>query len=78
TLSGAAAALDDVLTLARLPPGAEVLGPVEHGEPGEWRAVVRVPRSQGLALSRALGEVQRVRSARKLGAVRVQVDPPAL
>jgi primosomal protein N' (replication factor Y) len=40
--------------------------------------VVRVPRAQGPALSRALGEVQRVRSARKLDAVRIQVDPVTL
>ena len=40
--------------------------------------VVRVPRAQGPALSRALGEVQRVRSARKLDAVRIQVDPLTL
>jgi primosomal protein N' (replication factor Y) len=37
-----------------------------------------VPRSHGLDLSRALGEVQQVRSARKLDAVRIQVDPPTL
>ena len=33
---------------------------------------------RGSALSRALGEVQRVRSARKLDAVRIQVDPVTL
>ena len=78
SISGAAGAVDDVLTVAELPPSADVLGPVPHGEDGEWRVVLRVPRSQGLALSRALGEVQRVRSARKLDAVRIQVDPQAL
>ena len=45
---------------------------------GESRAVVRVPRATALDLSHALGEVQRVRSARKLDAVRIQVDPPTL
>ena len=45
------------------PPGTEVLGPVEIDE-GESRVVVRVPRAQAAALSRALGEVQR----RALGA----------
>ena len=45
---------------------------------GEYRAVVRVPRAHGAELSRALGELQRVRSARKLDAVRIQVDPPTL
>ena len=39
------------------------------------RVVLRVPRAQGAALSQALLELQRVRSARKLDAVRVQVDP---
>jgi len=39
------------------------------------RAVVRAPRAQAVALSHALGEVLRVRSARKLDPVRVQVDP---
>ena len=37
--------------------------------------VLRVPRSQGVGLSRSLGELQRVRSARKLEPVRIQVDP---
>jgi primosomal protein N' (replication factor Y) len=44
----------------------------------EQRVVVRVPLAQGAALSRALGELQRVRSARKLDAVRIQVDPPTI
>jgi primosomal protein N' (replication factor Y) len=39
---------------------------------------VRVPRAEGADLSRALGELQRLRSARKLDAVRIQVDPPTL
>jgi primosomal protein N' (replication factor Y) len=78
TVSGTAAAVEEVLGLLQLPPAGEVLGPVPHGEEGDWRAVLRVPRSQGVALSRALGEVQRTRSARKLAAVRIQVDPPTL
>jgi primosomal protein N' (replication factor Y) (superfamily II helicase) len=44
----------------------------------EVRAVVRVPRASGDLLSRTLVEMQGVRSARKLGPVRVQVDPVAL
>ena len=59
------------------PDDAEVLGPVRVDE-GEDRVVVRVPRAQGGALSRALGEVQRVRSGRKLDAVRIRVDPGSL
>jgi primosomal protein N' (replication factor Y) len=82
TITGEPGAVDDALTLLDLPVGAEVLGPVPvPGPPGERqesRAVVRVPRAHGLELSRALGEVQRVRSARKLDAVRIQVDPPTL
>ena len=42
------------------------------------RAVVRVPRRSGPALSRRSSEMQGVRAARKLPAVRVQVDPYAL
>jgi len=37
--------------------------------------VLRVPQAHGLGLSQALGELQRVRSARKLEPVRIQVDP---
>jgi primosomal protein N' (replication factor Y) (superfamily II helicase) len=76
TVTGEPGAVDDALTLLDLPPGAEVLGPVPVDD--ESRVVVRVPRVQGPALSRALGEVQRVRSARKLDAVRIQVDPVTL
>nr|WP_281365594.1 primosomal protein N' [Nocardioides panzhihuensis] len=82
TITGTPGALDDALTLLALPPGAEVLGPVpaeptSTGEP-RLRAVVRVPRTLGTKLTEALGELQRVRSARKLDPVRVQVDPPTL
>ena len=79
TITGAPGAVDDALTLLVLPESAETLGPVpvEGGE-GEVRAVVRVPRAAGPALSRALGELQRVRSARKLDPVRIQVDPMSL
>jgi primosomal protein N' (replication factor Y) len=80
TISGDPGALDDALTLLAAPAGAEVLGPVPLGPPDadRWRAVVRVPRAEGPELSRALLEMQRLRSARKLDAVRVQVDPPTL
>nr|WP_260174037.1 primosomal protein N' [Nocardioides albus] len=82
TITGTPGALDDALTLLALPPGAEVLGPApaEPTSTGDarLRAVVRVPRSLGVRLTEALGELQRVRSARKLDPVRVQVDPPTL
>jgi primosomal protein N' (replication factor Y) len=77
TLTGEPGAVDDALTLLDRPDGTEVLGPVEVDD-GESRVVVRVPRAHASALSRALGEVQRVRSARKLDAVRIQVDPVSL
>jgi primosomal protein N' (replication factor Y) (superfamily II helicase) len=80
TVSGEVGAVDDVLTLLDRPEGTEVLGPVpvEGNDATQVRAVVRVPRGQGAALSAALGEVQRLRSARKMDAVRIQVDPPTL
>jgi primosomal protein N' (replication factor Y) len=77
TITGEPGAVDDAVTLLDQPPGTEVLGPVEVDD-GLSRVVVRVPRAHGPGLSRALGEVQRVRSARKLDAVRIQVDPVTL
>jgi primosomal protein N' (replication factor Y) len=77
TISGEPGAVDDALTLLDRPPGTEVLGPVDLGD-GESRLVVRAPRAHAAALSRALGQVQRVRAARKLDPVRIQVDPVTL
>jgi len=81
TITGPLGAVDDALTLAALPESAEVLGPVpaqeRSGEP-QVRLVVRVPTAQGASLSEALGELQRLRSARRLDPVRIQVDPPSL
>ena len=68
--------MDDALTLLAPPSSAEVLGPVDVAEGS--RAVIRVPRADGTALSSSLAELQRLRSARKLDAVRVQVDPATL
>jgi primosomal protein N' (replication factor Y) len=76
TIAGDAGAVDDALTLLALPESGDVLGPLPDGD--EERVVVRVPRRDGPALSAALGELQRVRSARKLEAVRIQVDPPEI
>ena len=80
TITGEPGALDDALTLLDLPAVADLLGPVSvaNATPhhrDEQRAVIRVPLATGQALSDALGELQRVRSARKLDAVRIQVDP---
>jgi primosomal protein N' (replication factor Y) len=88
-LTGPGSAVREVLSAAVLPPGAEVLGPVPAGgEPvpggagsgGEQaRALIRVPRSGGLALAAALRTAQAVRSARKeAGIVRLQLDPAEL
>jgi primosomal protein N' (replication factor Y) (superfamily II helicase) len=105
-VTGAPEAVADFLSLAELPPAAEVLGPVPQrgtggreappcaggppggsggAEPPQWaagssprtdRALIRVPRDEGLALARALHAAQAGRSARKDGGpVRVQLDP---
>jgi len=59
---------------APLPPAAEVLGPVPHGD-GE-RTLVRVPRAVGQQLAERLHAGMGVLSARKAtGPVRVELDP---
>ena len=75
TITGSAGAVDDALSLLAAPAGADVLGPTPVEGPAVLRVVLRVPREQGTALSRALGELQRLRAVRKLDPVRVQVDP---
>jgi primosomal protein N' (replication factor Y) (superfamily II helicase) len=77
-LSGPQEAVGALLADTELPPGAELLGPVEE-PPDSVRTLVRVPRSAGLALAGALHRAQAGRSARKApGAVRVQLDPAEL
>jgi primosomal protein N' (replication factor Y) (superfamily II helicase) len=82
-VTGSSAAVADFVGSAELPDRAEVLGPVpaelngaaRDAEPQE-RALIRIPRADGLALARALHAAQASRSARKDGAtVRVQLDP---
>jgi len=78
TIAGEPGPLDDALALLDLPDPSEVLGPLPLAGDGgaeRERVVIRVPHQHGAALSRALGEMQRLRSARKLDPVRVQVDP---
>ncbi|TDD30934.1 primosomal protein N' [Actinomadura sp. KC06] len=84
SLTATPAAIRELLADARLPDGAEVLGPVPVPSapvPGadvqeKERALIRVPRAAGHALARALKEAQGVRSARKTAeTVRVQIDP---
>jgi primosomal protein N' (replication factor Y) len=88
-LTGPASAVRAVLAAAVLPDGADVLGPVPaaadsgpaSAAPAEEqvRALIRVPRSGGLALAAALRAAQAVRSARKdAGVVRLQLDPAEL
>lgn len=83
TVTGEPAAVEEALGVLTLPDVAELLGPVpvegSRNEPDtEVRVVLRVPRAGGVALSEALLAMQRTRSARRLPAVRVQVDPHAL
>jgi primosomal protein N' (replication factor Y) len=81
SLSGSPAALAEFLEALRMPEGADLLGPVPEpprpGQEGEReRDLVRVPRTEGVALAQALAEVQGVRSAKKVAEhVRVQLDP---
>ena len=78
TITGEPGAVDDALTLLAPPAG------VRGARPGARSATASRGSSSACrgptapSLSRALGEVQRVRSARKLDAVRIQVDPPTL
>jgi len=82
-ITGSSAAIAELVASARLPARAEVLGPVPaepNGagpDPGpQQRVLIRIPRTDGLALARALHDAQAARSARKDGgAVRVQLDP---
>ena len=78
---GEPAVLADFLLTARLPAGAEVLGPVPAGAgpstpDGGERALIRIERAHGLDLARALHAAQAGRSARKEGGgIRVELDP---
>ena len=87
SVTGPAAAVAELLELAALPEGTQVLGPVPVGggggdpdAPEQERALVRVAhRSAGAALAAALHAAAGVRSARKAQAtVRVQIDPREL
>jgi primosomal protein N' (replication factor Y) (superfamily II helicase) len=82
-VTGPSTAVTEFVGSAALPDRAEILGPIPaepngaepDPEPAE-RALIRIPRTDGLALARALHAAQAARSARKDGApVRVQLDP---
>ncbi|MEW1848106.1 primosomal protein N' [Nonomuraea angiospora] len=76
TLTGVASAVRQMLDEVRLPPDAEVLGPVPVDEAGQERAMIRVRRSGGAALAAALKGAIGVRAARKTpDVVKVSVDP---
>ncbi|MEU8360922.1 primosome assembly protein PriA [Nonomuraea sp. NPDC048882] len=76
TLTGVASAVRQMLDEVRLPPDAQVLGPVPVDEAGQERAMIRVRRGGGAALSAALKGAIGVRAARKTpDVVRVSVDP---
>jgi primosomal protein N' (replication factor Y) len=88
-VTGPSTAVAEFVGSAALPDRAEILGPIPaeiggpagpntaepDADPAE-RALIRIPRTGGLALARALHAAQAARSARKDGApVRVQLDP---
>jgi primosomal protein N' (replication factor Y) (superfamily II helicase) len=78
SVSGPQDAVEALLAGTELPPGGELLGPVDE-PPDGVRMLVRVPRSAALTLAGALQRAQAGRSARKApGAVRVQLDPAEL
>lgn len=79
-LTGTADDVADVLGLAELPAGADVLGPVPmEDEDANVRTIVRVPRRSGGELAAALKAAQGVRSAKRSGkAVRIRIDPADL
>ncbi|GIJ22742.1 putative primosomal protein N' [Micromonospora lutea] len=78
SVTGPPAAVADLLGQARLPDGAELLGPVPADGERE-RMLVRVPRARAAAMADALHAAAGIRSARKAtDPVRLQVDPLAL
>ncbi len=78
SVTGLPVAVADLLAQARLPDGAELLGPVPADGERE-RMLVRVPRARAAAMAGALHAAAGVRSARKAAEpVRIQVDPLAL
>jgi primosomal protein N' (replication factor Y) len=81
SVTGEWPAVRGLLRRASLPDSAEVLGPQPYvDDSGDERAhaIVRVPRSDGAALSAALKAAAAVGSARKDPAARTQIDPSSL
>jgi primosomal protein N' (replication factor Y) len=78
SLTGKPEAVADLLAAARLPEGAELLGPVPADDDQE-RMLVRTSRTQAAAMAHALHEAAGVRSARKAALpVRLEVDPATI
>lgn len=88
-LTGPAAAISELLDVAVLPAGADILGPVPaqadgprqgtDAAPAGQRFLVRAPWSAGTELAVALRAAMAARSARKdVGTVRLQLDPAEL
>jgi primosomal protein N' (replication factor Y) len=74
-LTGLADAVADLLAAARLPAGAQLIGPVP-GDGDTERVLIRVPRPESAALAAALKAAAAVRSARKAAdPVRIVLDP---
>ncbi|MFI6074831.1 primosomal protein N' [Actinoplanes sp. NPDC051343] len=78
SVTGKAEAVAELLSAAKLPDGAELLGPVPADDEQE-RMLVRVNRGRAGEMAHALHEASGVRSARKAALpVRIEVDPAAL
>jgi primosomal protein N' (replication factor Y) (superfamily II helicase) len=80
-VTGPAEVVEAFLAEAALPAGAELIGPVVLGGTGEGKvqALIRIPRSGGLALAAALRAALAARTARKeAGQIRIQLDPAEL
>jgi primosomal protein N' (replication factor Y) (superfamily II helicase) len=78
SLTGRPEAVAEFLAAARLPEGAELLGPVPADDEQE-RMLIRTSRSGAADLAHALHEAAAVRSARKATlSVRIEVDPTAM
>jgi primosomal protein N' (replication factor Y) len=78
SLTGPADAVAELLAGAKLPDGAQVVGPVPVAD-GHERVLVRVSRAQGAELARRLKTAAAGRSARRSAQpVRIQLDPHEL
>ena len=82
-VTGTLASVEDLLAVAHLPNGADVLEPQpipgRPDAPTRVRALIRAPLRDGNALAAALRAAQGVRTARKApDPVRIRIDPADL